>query len=136
MKILNKMLVLTMAGVISFGSFGSTASARNFGDLDGYTVYYDKNTFSSKVKKTTDNQETVINLKNDSGCAWITFRMKNKNGGGTYGAVALQRGTRASMSTSGAESGEKYKLGMSKTYNTGGGEVTIVEGTWSPDPRS
>lgn len=136
MKLLNKMLVLTMAGVVSFGSFGSTAAARNIGDLDGYTVYYGKTTLTTKVKKTTSKQETVVNLRNDSGCAWITFRMKNKNGGGNYGAVALQRGTRASMSTAGAEKDESYKLGMSKTYNTGGGEVTIVEGTWSPDPKS
>ncbi len=136
MKLLNKMLVLTMAGVVSFGSFGSTASARNIGDLDGYTVYYDKTTLTTKLKKTTAKQETVINLKNDSGSAWITFRMRNANGGGNYGTVALQRGSRAIMCTSGAAKDENYKLGMSKTYDTGGGQVTIVEGTWSPDPRS
>lgn len=61
--------------------------------------------------------------------------MKNNNGGGSYGAVALQRGTRASMSTVGAEQNKKYRLNMRKTYNTGGGQVTIVSGTWSPDPR-
>ncbi len=135
MKYLNKLLVLAMAGTIGMGSSGLIASARNIGCLDNYTVYYSQDTLTEPVQKTSSKQETVVNLRPDGGEAWITFRMKNNNGGGSYGAVALQRGTRASMSTVGAEQNKKYRLNMRKTYNTGGGQVTIVSGTWSPDPR-
>lgn len=55
--------------------------------------------------------------------------MKNSNG--VYrGGTTLQRGTRKTFSAVNAKVNYKYKLGLRKTNNTGGGIVTI-KGSWS-----
>ncbi|AOH55982.1 hypothetical protein ABE28_016590 [Peribacillus muralis] len=75
------------------------------------------------------NTRGVVNLSNDSGSAWITATMKNSDG--VYiGGTTVQRGKRATFSAVNCKVGYKYKLGLRKTNNTGGGKVTI-KGSWS-----
>lgn len=54
-----------------------------------------------------------------------------KNSDNVYrGGTTVQRGKRATFTAVNAQVGYKYKLGLRKTNNTGGGKVTI-KGSWS-----
>ncbi len=86
--------------------------------------------FTSYLFKETTSSQAVLNLSNDTGSAWITGQLRNSDGV-SRGVVNVQRGKRETFSTS-AQSGHKYRMGLKKTNNTGGGSVTI-KGSWSPD---
>lgn len=55
--------------------------------------------------------------------------MKNSDGA-FRGGTNVQRGKRKTFETVNAKVDYKYKLGLRKTNNTGGGKVTI-KGSWS-----
>lgn len=108
-----------------------SAGARQVGSFSNFTVTYSGGEkFTSYLFKETTSSKAVLNLSNDTGSAWITGTVRNSEDG-YRGDVTLQRGTRETFSTT-AKSGYKYKMGLRKTNNTGGGSVTI-KGSWSPD---
>lgn len=109
------------------------AYARNVGYFSNFTVTYSGGEkFTDYVTKSNSGGKGVVNMNDDSGAAWITANMKNSDG--QYrGGCTLQRGTRKTFTNSG-KAYYKYKLGLSKTNNTGGGKVTI-KGSWSPDEK-
>lgn len=111
------------------------AEARSIGDINCFTVKYSnygEEKYTPFVSKYTDGGNAVVNLKNDSGSAWITANMRNSNGA-FRGGCNVQRGKREVFATTG-KAGYAYKLGLAKTNNTGGGKVTI-NGSWSPDEK-
>lgn len=108
--------------------------ARNIGTFENFKVTYSGGEkYTSYLVKTITKSNGVVNLENDSGTAWITATMRNSNGD-YRGSVDVQRGKRETFGTPKAESGYKYRLGLKKKYNTGGGKVTI-KGSWSPDSK-
>lgn len=80
--------------------------------------------------KAADNRDAVVNLKDDSGSAWVTCTVRNTDNA-YRGSTELQRGTRKQFACTG-KAYYDYKLGVRKKNNTGGGKVTI-NGSWSPD---
>lgn len=134
MKIVKiKKILASVMAVATLSTAGAiTASAREIGEFEDFTVTYSGNEkFTSYLTKAVTDRDGVVNLSNDTGSAWITATMKNSNG--VYrGGVTLQRGTRETFATLNALAGYLYRLGLRKTNNTGGGSVTIT-GSWSPD---
>lgn len=126
-----KKTVLAMALVLSLAAGTVPTYAKAVGTFSNFTVTYSGGEkFTREVSKYKDGGNGVVNMNKDSGTAWITANMKNLNG--VYrGGCTLQRGTRKTFPTTGS-AGYLYKLGLSKTNNTGGGTVTI-NGSWSPD---
>lgn len=130
---LNLVLATAMATIIGLGTIGNPTYAKQVGQLDELTIRYGQINQTYAVKKDSNVQQAVINLSKDNGSAWITCYMKSCQTGNTVGSVSLQRGSRVIFSTTDASANKSYKLGLTKTYNTGGGSVSILHGTWSPD---
>ena len=122
-----------MAATITLSLAGTVIPtyAKSVGKFSNFTVTYSGGEkFTEPVSKWKNGGNGVVNLSNDTGTAWITANMKNSDG--VYrGGCTLQRGTRKVFPNTGLAN-YKYKLGLSKTNDTGGGSVTI-KGTWSPD---
>lgn len=130
---------LLLVGALSLGilgSAGNTVSADEIStfanDAQKFTnfnvTYSGAEKFAPySVKKDASN--AVVNLASDTGTAWITATMKNSEGA-YRGGTNVQRGTRATFPSVNAQVNYKYKLGLRKTNNTGGGSVTI-SGTWA-----
>lgn len=111
------------------------AEARSIGEFSDFTVKYSNSgaeKYTEYVSKFTNGGNAVVNLKNDTGSAWITANMRNSNGA-FRGGCTVQRGKREKFANTGT-AGYAYKLGLAKTNNTGGGKVTI-KGSWSPDEK-
>lgn len=127
---INKAVVATTMA-FALASCIIPAQARSIGEFSNFKVTYSGGErFTSYETKWKDEGNGVVNLKDDSGVAWITANMKNSDG--VYrGGCTLQRGTRKVFETTG-KAGYKYKLGLKKTNNTGGGSV-VINGSWSPD---
>lgn len=107
------------------------SAAQNVGTFSNFTVTYSgAEKFTAYRTKCHTNRAGAVNLSNDTGAAWITANMKNSKGE-FRGGTTLKRGTRKTFSSSGTEN-YKYRLGLRKTDNTGGGSVTI-KGSWAPD---
>lgn len=131
-NIVNKAMAVAIS-IAMVAPSGTIVNARNIGNLNNTTCTYDNWTSSSAITKVYDNEQAVVNLSSDSGSAWIKCRMVDKNNN-VAGSVCLQRGTRVSFDVIGKKN-SAYKLSMKKLYNTGGGKVTIINGSWSPDYR-
>ncbi|SDZ48387.1 hypothetical protein SAMN05421736_11449 [Evansella caseinilytica] len=130
MKRCKKITVLLLIILMVAGA-GAT-SAREIGSFSKFEVTYSgPEKFTSYLVKEKTGRDGVVNLSNDTGSAWITATMRNSNGD-YRGGVFLQRGTRETFETTNAVANYKYRLGLRKTNNTGGGKVTI-KGSWSPD---
>ena len=124
--------VLLAAGVILYSN--ENAQARRIGYMNKFTVYYgtgvNDEKFTDEQPKAVTNRDAVVNLADDSGTAWVTCTVRNSNNE-SRGSTNLQRGTRKEFACTG-QAYYNYKLGVRKTYDTGGGKVTI-NGSWSPD---
>ncbi|MBD8007619.1 hypothetical protein [Bacillus norwichensis] len=123
---------LLLVGVLSLGMLGYTGEETYAQEVKTFTNF--QVTYSGAEKFTPyslrkSNTKAVVNLKNDTGTAWITATMKNSEGA-YRGGTNVQRGKRATFATKNAKVNYKYKLGLRKTNNTGGGKVTI-KGSWS-----
>ena len=126
-----KKTVLATALALSIIAGTMPTYGKSVGIFSNFTVTYSGGEkFTKAVSKYKDGGNGVVNMNNDSGAAWITANMKNSDG--VYrGGCTLQRGTRKTFPNTG-KAGYMYKLGLSKTNNTGGGRVTM-NGSWSPD---
>lgn len=123
---------LVLTGLLSLGILryaGTETQAQEVKTFTGYNVTYSGAGKFAPYSLRKSNTRGVVNLSNDSGTAWITATMKNSDG--VYrGGTTVQRGKRATFSAVNCKVGYKYKLGLRKTNNTGGGKVTI-KGSWS-----
>ena len=101
MKIVKiKKILASVMAVATLSTAGAiTASAREIGEFEDFTVTYSGNEkFTSYLTKAVTDRDGVVNLSNDTGSALITATMKNSNG--VYrGGVTLQRGTRETFAT-------------------------------------
>lgn len=125
---------ISINGSSRTSSFGNicTVLAREIGEFSNFTVKYSgSEKYTSYVLKEATGRNGVVNLSNDTGTAWITANMRNADGA-YRGGTQVQRGKRAEFVTSNAQGSYYYRLGLKKTNNTGGGQVTI-KGSWSPD---
>ncbi|WP_313538466.1 hypothetical protein [Enterococcus sp.] len=128
---MKKITGLIVLGLVIIGT-ASEVNARQIGEFSSFKVNYSgSEKFTGYLTKATTGRNGVVNLSNDTGTAWITANMKNSEGA-YRGGTTLQRGKRAEFKTSNAVAGYKYRMGMRKTNDTGGGSVTI-KGSWSPD---
>jgi len=126
----NGLGLVVLLGFVFIG--GYQVSAREIGEFSNFKVTYSGGErYTSSLVKAVTKRQGVVNLTNDNGSAWITATMINSIG--EYrGSTDVQRGKRSTFDTPKAEANYKYRLGLKKTYNTGGGTVTI-RGSWSPD---
>jgi len=126
---LGKIIASTALGLSLVNAGEHEASAQDIIAFTNFSVSYSGAERYAPFSTRQSNTNAVVNLSNDTGTAWITANMKNSEGA-YRGGTTLQRGTRKTFSAVNAQTGYQYKLGLSKTNNTGGGTVTI-KGTWS-----
>lgn len=116
---------LLIAGVIG----GTSIASADVGQVNAYDVTYQgKEVYTGYVKKAKTVKKGAVNLKNDSGTAYITATMRNSEGK-SRGVAYAQRGKRVEFDNTGSVN-YVYRLGLVKT--NAGSPVRVV-GTWSPD---
>jgi len=127
-----KKIGLLLAMIVTVGGITTPVSARGIGEFQNFKVTYSgAEKYTGEVNKSVTGRKGAVNLSQDTGTAWITVNMRNRDLA-FRGGTTVQRGKRATFATPNAQGGFWYKLGMKKTNNTGGGSVTI-KGNWSPD---
>ena len=124
-----KFLLIGILTLGILGLSGEETSAQQVKTFKNFTVTYSGAEKFAPYSLRLSNTKAVVNLENDTGTAWITATMKNSKGA-YRGGTTLQRGKRKTFSAVNAKVNYKYKLGLRKTNNTGGGKVTI-KGSWS-----
>lgn len=131
----SKFIITTLALIILSWMVLPVSAAREIGEINNFTVYYETTEVGEKytgwLKKDVSDKAAVINLeKTTANGKYVTVIMRNSKGerrGSTY----LQVGTRKEFASTGT-AGQKYRLGIRKTYNTDGLSATLY-GSWSPD---
>lgn len=121
-----------LAGILSIGAMGyvsEEANAQDPKEFKNFKVTYSGGEKFAPYSVRESNTNAVVNLSNDTGTAWITATMKNSEGA-YRGGTNVQRGKRTTFEAVNAQVNYKYRLGLKKTNNTGGGEVTI-KGSWA-----
>ncbi|MCK1991747.1 hypothetical protein GW626_15460 [Peribacillus muralis] len=124
-----KLIVTSLLSLGILGYAGTETQAQEVRSFSNFLVTYAGAEKFAPESLRKSNTKGVINLSNDTGTAWITASMKNSDGV-HRGGTSVQRGKRATFTTVKAQVGYKYRLGLRKTNNTGGGKVTI-KGSWS-----
>ena len=123
---------ILLAGILSLGTIayvGEATHAQDVKTFSGFNVTYSGAEKFAPYSVREADSKAVVNLSNDTGTAWITATMKNSDG--VYrGGTTVQRGKRATFNAVNAQVNYKYRLGLRKTNNTGGGNVTI-KGSWA-----
>lgn len=133
MKNIKKKSAKVLGTLLVAGAIGGTsiAGAAQVGNINAYDVTYQgKQVYTSYVKKMYDNGKGAVNLKEDSGTAYITATMRNSEGD-SRGICAAQRGERVEFPNTGSAN-YNYRLGLVKTN---AGDPVRVVGTWSPDNK-
>lgn len=126
---LKKVVTVAALGLTLLGTAGGDVLAQQVKSFSGFTVTYSGGEKFAPYSLREDNTKAVVNLSNDTGTAWISANMRNSDNA-FRGGTEVQRDTRKEFSTVNASVNYSYKLGLSKTNNTGGGEVTI-KGSWA-----
>jgi hypothetical protein len=125
------LVILTVCSLLIGGGIVAVpsetdASIRSFSKIK-LTFDAGEKQAGSTLKKATSSTKGALNLKNDSGTAWINGHLRNSDNK-SRGQVRVQRGKRATFSHS-AKKDYNYKMMVSKENP---GTVTI-KGSWTAD---
>lgn len=129
MREMSKFFLVCIISLGMLSYVGEVTHAQEVRTFSGFKVTYSGGEKFAPYSLRKSNTKAVVNLSNDTGTAWITATMKNSDGA-FRGRTKVQRGKRKTFETVNAKVDYKYKLGLRKTNNTGGGKVTI-KGSWS-----
>lgn len=129
-KVFNHVMTVMMIAVVMLTLVPVNAKVSK-GSLNQFYVTRKYKMADEARTKKSDSGSTV-DLKKDSGCAWIQYKVLNKHG--KVGAQSMvQRGSKSVTNWRLDSYKGSCTIYLRRAYGDKDAHSTIVKGTWSPD---